>query len=258
MKPVIGKIPYLNSFPFYSGWEKLPVETVELFPSQLGELARNGKIDGGLLSLYDYFTVEDEFAPLDLGIAARGPVKSILLFTDCPLWDLSGKQVAVTDQTATSFRLLRLILEIKEKQTGLHYTNDISQKAAGMLLIGNQALAEKRKKLRTYRYLYDLSEFWYHWTGLPFVFAVWAFRKTLPSDIVDKIKLQLESSLEKSLANPEKVAALASEDLGTLEERTSYLRGIIHRLGPEEKKGLELFKATLLRAKMLEEAGAVV
>src|SRR5262245_10842649 len=114
MKPVIGKIPYLNSFPFYSGWESLPVATVELFPKQLGELARGGKIDGGLLSLYDYFTIEEEFSVLDLGIAARGPVKSILLFTDCPLWDLSGKQIAVTDQTATSFRLMRLILEMKE------------------------------------------------------------------------------------------------------------------------------------------------
>ncbi len=258
MKPVIGKIPYLNSFPFYSGWGNLAVETVELFPKQLGDLAREGKIDGGLLSLYDYFTVEDEFSALDLGIAARGPVKSILLFTDCPLWDLSGKQIAVTDQTATSFRLLRLILEIKEKQTGIRYTTEGSQKSAGMLLIGNQALTEKKKKLRTYRYLYDLSEFWYHWTGLPFVFAVWAFRKTLPSAILEKIKIQLESSLEKSLANLEKVAALGPEDLGTLDERTAYLRGIIYRLGPEEKKGLELFKSSLVRAKILEEAGAVV
>ncbi len=258
MKPVIGKIPFLNSYPFYSGWENLPVETVELFPKQLGELAREGKIDGGLLSLYDYFTLEEDFASFDLGIAARGAVKSILLFTDCPLWDLSGKQVAVTDQTATSFRLMRLVLESKEKQTGLRYTTDISQKSAGMLLIGNQALAEKRKKLRTYRYLYDLSEFWYHWTGLPFVFAIWAFRKTLPTTILDKIRIQLEGSLEKSLANPEKVAALGSEELGTLEERTAYLSGIIYRLGPEEKRGLGLFKSALIKAKMLEEAGAVV
>ncbi len=258
MKPVIGKIPFLNSFPFYSGWENSGFDTVELFPKQLGELARNGKIDGGLLSLYDYFTLEDEFASLDLGIAARGPVKSILLFTDCPLWDLSGKTVAVSDQTATSFRLMRLILEIKEKQTGLRYTTDFSQKTAGMLLIGNQALAEKRKKLRTYRYLYDLSEFWYHWTGLPFVFAVWAFRKTLPGAVLDKIRIQLEGSLEKSLANLEKVAALGSEELGSLEERTAYLSGIIYRFGPEEKKGLELFKSALVRAKMLEEAGAIV
>ncbi len=258
MKPVIGKIPYLNSFPFYSGWEMLPVETVELFPRSLGELARSGKIDGGLLSLYDFFTVEDEFIPLDLGIAARGPVKSILLFSDGPLWDLSGRAIAVTDQTATSFRLLRLILEIKEKQTGIRYTSDLSQKAAGMLLIGDPALVEKRKKRRTYRYLYDLSECWHNWTGLPFVFAVWAFRKSLSSDMQSKIRMQLERSLEKSLANLEKVAALSPEELGTLEERTAYLRGIVYRLGPQEKRGLELFKSSMVKAKMLEEAGAVV
>lgn len=258
MKPVIGKIPFLNSFPFYSGWKNSAYETVELFPKQLGESARKGELDGGLFSLYDFFTLEDEFVALDLGIAARGPVKSILLFTDCPLWDLSGKTLAVSDQTATSSRLMRLILEIKEKQTGLRYTTDFSQKAAGMLLIGNQALAEKRKKLRTFRYLYDLSEFWYHWTGLPFVFAVWAFRKTLPPAIIKKIKIQLENSLDESLADLEKVAALGSEELGVLEERTAYLSGIIYRLGPEEKKGLELFKSALVRAKMLEEAGAVV
>ena len=258
MKTVIGKIPYLNAAPFHQGWEAADFDWVELNPKQLGELARQGKIDGGLLSLYDYFTLEEDFVALDLGIAAYGPVKSILLFSDHPLWDLGGKLVAFSDQTATSFRLLRLILEVKEKQTGVRYTTDFSQKTAAMLLIGNQALAEKSKKLRKYRYLYDLSELWYNWTGLPFVFAVWAFRKTMPPAILEKIKIQLESSLEKSLVNLEKVAASGAGELGNAEERAAYLKGIIYRFGPEEKKGLMLFKAALVRAKMLEEAGAVV
>ncbi len=258
MKTVIGKIPYLNAAPFHQGWETAGFDWVELNPKQLGELAHQGKIDGGLLSLYDYFTLEEDFAAFDLGIAACGPVKSILLFSEHPLWDLGGKLVAVSDQTATSFRLLRLILEVKAKQTGVRYTTDFSQKTAAMLLIGNQALAEKSKKLRKYRYLYDLSELWHNWTGLPFVFAVWAFRKTMPPAMLEKIKIQLESSLEKSLVNLEKVAASGSEELGTAEERAAYLKGIIYRLGPEEKKGLALFKAALIRAKMLEEAGAVV
>jgi chorismate dehydratase len=258
MKTVIGKIPYLNAVPFHQGWEAAGFDWLELNPKQLGELARQGKIDGGLLSLYDYFTLEEEFSSLDLGISARGPVKSILLFSHHPLWDLGGKLVAVTDQTATSSRLLRLILEVKEKQTGLRYSADFSQKSSAMLLIGNQALAEKSKKLRKYRYLYDLSELWHNWTGFPFVFAVWAFRKTMPPAVLDKIRIQLESSLEKSLVNLEKVAASGSDELGTKEERTAYLKGIIYHLGPEEKKGVALFKSALVKAKMLEEAGAVV
>lgn len=258
MKVIIGKIPYLNAFPFYSGWENSPFDWVELYPKQLGELARKGEIDGGLLSLYDYFTLEEDFAALDLGIAAAGPVKSILFFSNRPLWDQSGKQIAVSDQTATSFRLLRLILEVKQKQSGVRYVPEVTEKTDGLLLIGNQALKEKKKRLQEYRYPYDLSEIWHSWTGLPFVFAVWAFRRKLPDDIVEKIKIQLESSLEKSLTNLEKVAAFGSDELGNPGERTAYLRGIIYRLGPEEKKGQEQFKSALMKAKMLETAGALV
>ncbi len=258
MKTVIGKIPYLNAVPFHHGWENAPFDWMELYPKQLGELARQGKIDGGLLSLYDYFTVEDDFVALDLGITARGPVKSILLFSDHPLWDLNGKVIAVSDQTATSFCLLRLILETKEKQSGIRYVPESTPKTEGLLLIGNQALEKKKKCQEDFRYQYDLSEIWHLWTGLPFVFAVWAFRKTLPPAILERIKIQLDRSLEKSLANLESVAASASEELGNLEERVVYLKGITYRLGPEEKRGLEYFRSALIKAKMLEEAGAVV
>lgn len=258
MKTVIGKIPYLNSAPFYQGWEAAGFDWVETNPRQLGELARQGKIDGGLLSLYDYFTLEEDFSALDLGIAACGPVKSILLFSDHPLWDLGGKLIAVSGQTATSSRLLRLILEVKEKLAGLRYTADFSQKCSGMLLIGDEALAERRNRLRRCRHLYDLSECWHTWTGLPFVFALWAFRKTMPPLVLDEIRAQLESALKKNLADLQKVARTGPDELGSLEERTAYLKGVIYRLGPEEKKGLALFKSALVNAKMLEEVGAVV
>jgi predicted solute-binding protein len=76
--------------------------------------------------------------------------------------------------------------------------------------------------------------------------------------LLEKIKIQLENSLEKSLINLEKVAVSGSEELGSVDERTAYLRGIIYRLGPEEKKGLEHFRSALIKAKMLETAGALV
>ena len=46
----IARIPYLNSAPFYARWDEAPGTTVDLPPRALGEEARAGRADAGLMS----------------------------------------------------------------------------------------------------------------------------------------------------------------------------------------------------------------
>ena len=92
----------------------------------------------------------------------------------------------------------------------------------------------------------DLGEEWLTWTGLPFVYAVWAVRTSLPADEKARLAAFLEGSLtagEASIDDIARAAALAHPELGTPEELAAYLRGFRYRLGEDEEAGLARFRA---------------
>ena len=91
---------------------------------------------------------------------------------------LHGRNIGVTDGTATSVRLLELLLEkkygVKAHFKRLHGgVNDLSGFDA-VLLIGDEALQRKKTGLDGFELVFDLAKEWYDWQKLPFVFAVWA------------------------------------------------------------------------------------
>ena len=56
---VIGKIPYLNSVPFYANVEKRQFRILPVTPRRMGVLSEQGQIDAGPFSLMDYFRQEE-------------------------------------------------------------------------------------------------------------------------------------------------------------------------------------------------------
>ena len=164
--------------------------------------------------------------------------------------DLEGKRIGITDETATSVMLLRVLLE---KKYGIRATferlhagvNDLRGYDA-VLLIGDEALRRKTTGLPGFDLVYDLATEWYEWQKLPFVFAVWAVRKSLP----DVERKELAAALERSLAAsegeelPEAVAH--GRALGLAPSDTSeYLRGFNFRLGEREREAIERFRELL-------------
>ena len=112
---VVGKIPYLNSVPYYSHFEKRRFKILPVVPRRMGLLADKGQIDAGLFSLMDYFRLSENLELLPWCIATRDQVKSVMLFSNHGWGDLDGKLIGITDETATSVRLLHVLLEMKHE-----------------------------------------------------------------------------------------------------------------------------------------------
>ena len=248
---ILANIPYLNTAPYFHFFSKrwLSRHTiVNANPRELGDMARAGKLDAGLFSLVDAWSLVDsgnyEFLG-DLGIAGKGPIQSILLFGTSDPASLEGKAISVTSHTATSSRLMEVWLKQKH---GIKVWENVplGQSSHATLLIGDEALRRKQAAIPGDPAPIDLCEAWTEWTGLPFVFARWAVKKSLPEAEKRELLLSLISGLELSLDDLETVAqARAMDSAFEADFIQTYLKGIIYRMGPEEERGMALFKEKL-------------
>jgi aminodeoxyfutalosine synthase len=248
---VIGKIPYLNSVPFYAQLEKRQFKILPVTPRRMGVLARNGQMDAGLFSLMDYLRQKESFDVLPHCIATRDHVKSVMLFSNHGWKDLEGKSIGITDDTATSVQLLNVLLQkkygVRANLQRMHSgVNDVNEFDA-ILLIGDDALRANKFGLAGFELCYDLATEWYEWKNLPFVFAVWAVKKSLE----DSLRRELGQIIDFSLASSENMLEIVGEVHGkriglTAEEAGEYLRCFTYNLGERELKAIELFESLLL------------
>lgn len=237
----IGLIPFLNVAPFYHGWNG---SFVTAAPRALGLMARKEEIDAAPLPVFDTFFLEDRFEPVgDFGLAVKEKVMSVILFTKKPLESLSGSVVSVTEESSTSVALLRLLLAERFHLQGVEFARE----GDASLLIGDRALAEYTSC--GWPFSFDLASLWHEWTGLPFVFARWVMRRSLSSEEKAPLAETLSKNLGQAMEEIEKIAREGAERLGISERKTlHYLKNFIYRLGPEEEKGLALFREMLRKA----------
>jgi chorismate dehydratase len=246
----IARIPYLNAEPFYGGWEATWPDAMDLVPRRLGEEARAGRVDAGLMAAADWFSLEESFERVGaLGIACRGEVESVLLLGSAPVDSLSGGRVVLTTESSTSAALVRILLSRRFGLTDVRYERgdfrDPRDIPAGesWLVIGDSALAARRAAPGSVAL--DLGQAWAAWTSLPFVYAVWTVRRSLPASTREGLRVSLEEGLaqgESDLAVPAHRYAERSEGrLGSSEELTRYLERFTYRLGADEERGLALF-----------------
>jgi aminodeoxyfutalosine synthase len=244
---VIGKIPYLNSVPFYADFEKRQFKILPIVPRRMGELSAAHQIDAGIFSLMNYLSQEEDLELMNYCIATRDQVKSVMLFSKEGWGDLEGKRIGVTDDTATSIRLLQVLLKkkygVQASLVRMHSgVNDHSEFDA-VLLIGDDALRRNKFGLPGFELVFDLAKEWYEWQKLPFVFAVWALRKSLPPEKKSELKLVLESSLEQNESKLDRVGALHGKQIGlTPSEVREYLEGFNYRLGDRERTAMQVFR----------------
>jgi aminodeoxyfutalosine synthase len=251
-KDSIGKIPYLNCVPFYDRFENKPFRILPLTPRQMGKLAEENQIDGGPFSLLDYWRVEEDFERLDYGIAVRNLARSVILYSNFPWMELDGKRLGITAETSTSIELLKVLLAHKygvtaklERMHPIFQASDAAHFDA-VLVIGDEALIRAKAGLANFRYVFDLGKEWHDWTGLPFVFAVWALRNGTDADKKQTLITQLEqAALDASQRHPN-FGAWHGKRLGlTPAEVQAYFDGFAYRLGEKEKVAMEKFRGLL-------------
>ncbi len=251
----VGQIPYLNCEPFYHGLALEGVELCPMPPSYMGPLAQAEKLDAGPFSLVQSFDLEDRYEYLGgMGIGAKGPVLSILLYSRVPMEELSGALVGATRESATAVQLMKSILEHRRGVRPKEYTALDVPGLDAFLLIGDDALTT-HGRVEGYPYRYDLAEEWYDWKGLPFVFAVWMARKSLD----DGVKALLADGLRKNLAwnleNNLKTIADKRAYMGmTYEEVAGYFSGLRLTLDAEDMEAIDVFRRECLSLAAVKEA----
>jgi chorismate dehydratase len=245
---VAARIPYANAAPFYALWSDAPFAVRNLVPRELGREAEAGAVDLGLMATGDFLRLRDRFELVspNMGVATRGPVQSVLLFSRRPAAALAGALVSVTPETSTSIRLLRLLLDVRRGLAGVRYVRGLEPaQADAVLTIGDHAMRMRNKRPEGFTHALDLGADWLEWTGLSFVYAVWALRTALDESVKADLGAFLEASLTAGLAELPAVARQQTEPGWTPEETEAYLRRFHYRLGPEDLRGMERFEALL-------------
>jgi chorismate dehydratase len=112
-----------------------------------------------------------------------------------------------------------------------------------VLLIGDEALRRNKYGLDGFELVYDLAREWYDWQKLPFVFAVWAVRKSLPAATKVQLSGILAHSLEEAGEDFVKIAGAHGQRIGlTGAETQEYLEGFNYRLGEREREAIGVFR----------------
>jgi len=223
MRPRVGHIQFINCFPlFYGLIEKkflLEIDLIKGNPTDLNRMLASNVLDMAAISSIAYARNYRDYVLMpDISISADGDIKSIFLFSKLPIGELDQKKIAMTNISATSQALLRIIMA-QHYHLAPEYFNSAPElgamllEADAALLIGDDAL-RTRYKTEDKLYIYDLGQEWKKMTGLPMVFAVWAVRRDWAYSHINElrdIKQTFVDSIQFSLDNLEDVAKKASQ-----------------------------------------------
>jgi chorismate dehydratase len=173
----------------------------------------------------------------------------VALFSKRPVEELTGCTVLLSASSRTSVYLLELLCRHRwgiqpEFATARAEAADLSTLAGvpheGVLVIGDAALHLSARSLYPVRA--DLGEEWKQWTGLPFVFAVWAARRETPSSAVSLVHRRLLESRAWGLAHLDQLAVTAAANTGVPEPVCrAYLGDLDYALSYRHLAGLTDF-----------------
>jgi chorismate dehydratase len=250
----LGRIGYINCYPIYGaidrGEVRLPAELVTGTPAELNDLLVAGALDVSVISAVDYARHATDLVLLpEIAISSDGPVKSVILYSRRPVRELDGGTVLVTASSRTSIALLELLCrhvwkirphfaQARAEAADLDALAELPHEA--VLVIGDPALLLGAR--HAYPHAYDLGAEWHRWTGLPFVFAVWAARRAADPGAVRRIHEGLLASREWGLAHLALLAEAAYGATGVpVADCREYFAGLDYALTYKHLAGLTDF-----------------
>ena len=237
-------VSYLNTTPLV--WGMLHGPQRGLFdldfqiPAACADQLASGAADIGIIPSFELTRQSLEVIP-GAGIACHGPVRSILLVSARPAGEI--RRLAVDSSSRTSVQLARVLLERRfaAEPELIPHTPDLDAMlriADAALIIGDPALRIEPSRLPYY--VYDLGKEWVEMTGLPFVFAVWAGRKSvITPGVVDAFQQSCRFGRER-------IEEIVAAESGRREIPRDLVREylthrIVHELGPRDYEGMDRF-----------------
>ena len=251
----IGAVSYLNSKPLIEELDSIApdAELVLDYPSCLADSLAQRELDVALIPSIEFLRNPSYEIISDACVATHGQVMSVKLFSHVAPENI--RLLALDSGSRTSVALVQILLSerygIAPETTPLSLGSQIESSAAdAILLIGDRAMHKPAVDFHT---VWDLGEEWTRWTGLPFVFALWAARRgTYLGDIPAALQQARDRGLEQLPDIAEREAALLGVSQATI---LAYLTDNLYfRLGSEEEKGLALFCELAEANSLLENA----
>ncbi|MBC2695659.1 MAG: menaquinone biosynthesis protein [Desulfobacteraceae bacterium] len=230
-------------------------------PSILNNMMVKNDLDISPVSSVAYAKNQDEWLLLpDLSISCFGRVVSVILVSKKPFEKLTNNKVIITDKSAAAAELLKLLFSIKRvkpvfETMPIQCPDEIKKSADAALIIGDKALKEKWEL--HFDHVFDLGQMWLELTDLPFVFALWAVRKSFTDkqpEVVSSIIKLFNISKKQGKKNIEDIAKKASEILGIdIDICKKYYELLNYNLGPLQLKGIRTFFDKLYHEKILPQ-----
>jgi len=241
-RPRIGAVSYLNTKPLVYGLDACAEQCELIFdlPSRLADRLAADDLDVALIPSIEAIMDPSYTVVSDACIGCHGPVWSVKLLSRVAPDKI--KTLALDEGSRTSRVLGRIILQkqfgVSPDLTPLKMKDDWQQtETDAVLIIGDRAMADDPPQ---FPFVWDLGEAWHQWTGLPFVFAVWAARTR---ESLDRLDGMLSRARDQGIDSLDKiVAANAGHYRLTAKQCQQYLRDNLNfYLGDAEKQGLDLY-----------------
>ena len=231
-------VDYVNAWPLTWGLLRRAVEGVEALtdiPSACADRLARGEVEAGLVPSVEAARIPGIRIVRGVGIASRERVRSVILVSRQPLE--AAKTVALDVASRSSAAMARILFhDLLGVRPRFHAAapdlDEMLSHHDAALLIGDPALRADLSGL----HVLDLAEGWRRLTGLPFVFAVWAVRPSVPPEPF------LWSREYAKTHAPEILDAAAARTGMPREALAEYLDGNLHHdLTEEDEKGLAEF-----------------
>ncbi len=241
--PKVSVVQYLNTAPLVwgmvKGEQQGKYDLEFTIPAACADAVRQRKADVGIVPSIEYQRMDKAQIIAGISIASKGEVKSVLLLSRKPIEKIQS--ISADNSSRTSAALVRIVM----RKFYSHFVNitpaapkpEVMLKHAdAALIIGDPALTFSASGLQ----VYDLAAEWKKFTGLPFVFAVWAGHEDA---MLSHFRKDFEQSREFGLAHVDDIAAGYSPRLNLPPEALKvYLtRNIDYSLDEDNRKGLREF-----------------
>lgn len=246
----ISAISYLNTAPlmwdFDHGEAAKDFDIFYTVPSSCAAALRQGTGDVGIIPAIAYNNIPGLVIIPEVAIAARGPVRSILLISKMPLEEI--RTVATDNSSLTSVALTKVLFS-KWWGGGREFRSlppelpSMLRECDAALIIGDPALKLEHSGYQ----VLDLAEEWRRRSGKSFVFAYWAVREAALAEMQAGLDLAgiFQASRDHGL-QPAALEEIAREWSGRLQITPAavkdYLtRNIYYQLDQGCLEGMELF-----------------
>lgn len=252
-KTRVSIVSYLNSKPFLYGLKNSVIsQEIDLsldIPSKVAAKLLFNKADVGLIPVAGLIDLDEYQIIGDYCIGSVGKVRTVVLASEVPLDEI--ETVLMDYQSRSSVLLTKVLAKFYWKKSFKwdNTCNDfqhvsIRGNTAG-IVIGDRVFEIENN----FRYIYDLSEEWYNFTKLPFVFAVWAANKKVTS----AFEMAFNRALTFGIENMKEIISLEQNNYPGVDISDYFAQNISFELDSEKQKGMKKFLELAARLEVVNQ-----